>query len=96
MLASDTPSKARNELGFIKAVVAPLYRTLADVSPPLRACLALIDANCAQWESGRRSSRSQHSARFACCAVGNFVSSSIYPWPLHAGLLLKRLPCCVF
>ena len=50
MLSPDTPSKARNELGFIKAVVAPLYRTLMDVSPPLRTCLALIDANCAQWE----------------------------------------------
>jgi hypothetical protein len=50
MLSPDTPSKARNELGFIKAVVAPLYRTLTDVSPPLRSCLALIDANCAQWE----------------------------------------------
>jgi len=51
MLSTDTASKARNELGFIKAVVTPLYRTLADVSPPLRACLALIDANCAQWEA---------------------------------------------
>ena len=46
-VSPDTPSKARNELGFIKAVVAPLYRTLADVAPPLRACFALIDANCA-------------------------------------------------
>ncbi len=51
MLAPDPRSKARNELGFIKAVVAPLYCTLADVSPPLRACLARIDANCAQWEA---------------------------------------------
>ena len=51
MLSPDTPSKARNEIGFIKAVVAPLYRTLADVSPALRACMALIDANCAQWEA---------------------------------------------
>ena len=51
MLSLDTPSKARNEIGFIKAVVKPLYRTLADLSPALRACLALIDANCAQWEA---------------------------------------------
>ena len=51
MLSPDTPSKARNEIGFIKAVVAPLYRTLADVSPALRACLMLIEANCAQWEA---------------------------------------------
>ena len=51
MLSPDAPSKARNEIGFIKAVVAPLYRPLADVAPALHACLALIDANCAQWEA---------------------------------------------
>jgi hypothetical protein len=43
-------AKAQNEVGFIKAVVAPLYKTLADVCPPLRLCCALIDANKAQWE----------------------------------------------
>jgi hypothetical protein len=51
MLAQTDVAKARNEVGFIKAVVKPLYTTLADVAPPLRACLARMDATCAQWEA---------------------------------------------
>ncbi len=50
MLAPDDVALATNEVGFISAVVAPLYRTLVSAAPPLRACLTLIDQNKRMWE----------------------------------------------
>jgi hypothetical protein len=50
MLAHSDVAKAQNEVGFILAVVKPLYTTLAELCPPLRLCCGLIDANTAQWQ----------------------------------------------
>jgi len=50
MIARDRVTQATNEVGFISAVVSPLYTTLAALAPPLRCCLALVDANRVAWE----------------------------------------------
>ena len=49
MLPSSAAAKARNELGFLRAVVKPLYATLAELAPPLRPCIARVDANERAW-----------------------------------------------
>lgn len=48
-VAPDGPARARGELGFIRYVVQPLYRTLARVAPDTKPCAALIEANAAAW-----------------------------------------------
>lgn len=60
MLSPTEVTRATNEVGFISAVVSPLFKTLAELAPPLGVCLTLIEANRRTWEeviaSGRASS----------------------------------------
>jgi cAMP-specific phosphodiesterase 4 len=50
MLSQSEVTRATNEVGFISAVVSPLYKTLAELAPPLGVCLTLIEANRRTWE----------------------------------------------
>lgn len=51
MLSSSPSAKARNELAFVQRVVRPLFEKLAELAPPLAACVARIDANEAAWRA---------------------------------------------
>jgi hypothetical protein len=50
MLSPTEVTRATNEVGFITAVVSPLYKTLAELAPSLAVCLQLIEANRRTWE----------------------------------------------
>ena len=60
MLSPSEVTRATNEVGFISAVVSPLYKTLAELAPPLAVCMQLVEANRQTWEevisNARRSS----------------------------------------
>lgn len=70
------------ELGFLRFVVYPLYKTLLTIVPKLLPITALIDANIAAWEShvardaSTGSAASRSSSRRSSRGVGGGTRTS--------------------